>query len=167
MNPSGLAVRPGAPDDEDSVVAANLAMALETEDLVLNAEVLRRGVRRALSAPPDCRYFIAQPAAGGDPVGQLMVTREWSDWRDAWVWWIQSVYVWPAHRGNGVYRRLYAAVLAEAAAAGVPVVRLYVDTRNTSAQATYAALGMDGGHYQVFEATLPSPAAEGTEQTRS
>jgi len=65
MNPSGLAVRPGAPDDEDSVVAANLAMALETEDLVLNAEVLRRGVRPPLTAPPDCRYIIAQSTEGG------------------------------------------------------------------------------------------------------
>lgn len=153
---AGLRVRPGQPSDEDIVVEANLAMALETEGLSLDPATLRRGVRRALSAPPDCHYRLAVLAEGGPPLGQLMVTREWSDWRDAWVWWIQSVYVWPAQRGRGVYRALYAAVLAEAQAAGVPVVRLYVDTRNTSAQATYAALGMDGGHYQVFEAALPS-----------
>ena len=154
-----LRVRPGRPLDEDIVVQGNLAMALETEGLRLDPAVLRRGVRRALSAPPDCRYFMATASEGGAPLGQLMVTREWSDWRDAWVWWIQSVYVWPEHRGQGVYRRLYAEVMTQAAAEGVPVVRLYVDTRNTSAQATYAALGMDGGHYQVFEATLPEPEA--------
>ncbi|MBL8619561.1 MAG: GNAT family N-acetyltransferase [Deltaproteobacteria bacterium] len=154
-------VRTGRPDDQDIVADANLAMAWETEALKLDAPTVRRGVARALSGVDDCFYLIAELAdpAGGPPVfaGQLMLTREWSDWRDAWVWWIQSVYVAPAARRRGVYAALYAEARARAAAAGVAVIRLYVDQRNTSAAATYAALGMDGGHYQVFEAVLAGP----------
>jgi len=80
-----------------------------------------------------------------------MVTQEWSDWRDAWVWWIQSVYVWPKARRQSAYRRLYQHVLAEAEAAGAAGIRLYVDKRNQRAQQTYQNLGMNGDHYQVFE----------------
>lgn len=155
-------VRTGRPDDEGIVAEANLEMAWETEALRLDLDVVRRGVARALSGVEDCFYLIAERAdpAGGPPVfaGQLMLTREWSDWRDAWVWWIQSVYVPPAARRRGVYAALYAEARARAAAAGVAVIRLYVDQRNTTAAATYAALGMDGGHYQVFEAVLAGPA---------
>jgi len=158
-----LRVRRGAPTDVDHVMDANLAMAWETERLRLDAQTLRRGVTRALSGVEDCFYLIAErPHAGGAPAevaGQLMLTREWSDWRDAWVWWIQSVYVWPAARRAGVYRALYAEALDLGAAAGVAALRLYVDQRNHSAAATYAALGMDGGHYQVFEQLLPAPGA--------
>jgi GNAT superfamily N-acetyltransferase len=87
-------------------------------------------------------------------MGQVMVTREWSDWRNRHVWWIQSVYVWPEARKKGVWRALYARVLAEARAAGAGVVRLYVDQRNTDAATVYRKLGMDGGHYQVFEQVI-------------
>jgi ribosomal protein S18 acetylase RimI-like enzyme len=76
---------------------------------------------------------------------------EWSDWRDAEVWWIQSVYVWPAARGRGVYRALAAAAAEEAQAAGAAGLRLYVDVRNTAAQQVYTRLGMIGDHYRVFE----------------
>jgi ribosomal protein S18 acetylase RimI-like enzyme len=93
-------------------------------------------------------------------VGQLLITYEWSDWRDRMVWWIQSVHVVPEARRHGVFRALYAFVRREAEAEGAGGLRLYVATTNTRAQAVYAALGMNGDHYRVFEDMFPpGPAA--------
>ena len=92
----------------------------------------------------------------GAVVGQLMITTEWSDWRNGAVWWIQSVYVWPEARGLGVFRALYEAVCTRAVSAGAAGVRLYVDTQNIRAQAVYTRLGMNGDHYRVFEAMFHS-----------
>lgn len=141
-------IRAATLDDLDTLVAGNLAMALETEALALDPDTLRAGVRAALEGK--ALYRVVEEE--GEVRAQLMLTREWSDWRNREVWWIQSVWVPEAHRGRGLYKALYAAVLAEARAAGVGGLRLYVDERNTRAQAVYAALGMDGEHYRVFEA---------------
>lgn len=128
-------------------------MARETEGIALDLEVLRAGVAAVFEAPARGRYFVAE--TDGRVVGQLMVTYEWSDWRNANVWWIQSVYVWPEHRQAGVYRALYAHVQAEARSAGAAGLRLYVDRRNAAAQTVYARLGMDGDHYLLFEHMFP------------
>lgn len=146
-------VRPATPDDIEQIVAFNAAMALETEGLRLDLARLRSGVRRVFQGDAAAFYRVAE--VEGRVVGQLMVTVEWSDWRDAWVWWIQSVYVAPEARRLGVYRALHGAVVDEARAAGAAGVRLYVDARNTRAMATYAAMGMDGEHYRVFEQMFP------------
>ena len=94
-------------------------------------------------------------------VGQLMITYEWSDWRNAYFWWIQSVYVEPSHRGKGVYRALHDNVLAEARRErSVCGLRLYVERTNTSAQRVYTALGMSPSHYHMYELELserPAP----------
>lgn len=148
-----LVVRPATPDDIEQIVAFNAAMALETEGLRLDLARLRSGVRRVFQGDAAAFYRVAE--VGGRVVGQLMVTVEWSDWRDAWVWWIQSVYVAPEARRVGAYRALHGAVVEEARAAGAAGVRLYVDARNTRAMATYAAMGMDGEHYRVFEQMFP------------
>ncbi|MCB9763398.1 MAG: GNAT family N-acetyltransferase [Alphaproteobacteria bacterium] len=141
-------IRTATLDDLDALVEGNAAMALETEGLTLDPDVLRAGVRAALEG--QARYLVLQ--RDGRVVAQLLQTTEWSDWRCRPVWWIHSVYVWPAYRRQGLFRALYAAVLAEAEAAGVAGVRLYVDERNTPAQAVYRSLGMVGDHYRVFEA---------------
>lgn len=150
-----LTVRPATLADAPMITAFNAAMARETEGLALDLVVLGAGVRRALSGEVGAFYRIAEQ--DGVALGQLMVTTEWSDWRDAWVWWIQSVYVLPEGRRIGVYRALHEAVLAEARAAGAAGLRLYVDRRNSHAMATYAALGMDGEHYRVFEQMFNEP----------
>ncbi len=137
-------------NDLHALVAGNLAMAEETEDVALDVSTLTAGVRTALNSGRTARYFVGE--VDGQVVAQLMITLEWSDWRNAEVWWIQSVYVSPTQRRRGWYRRLYAFVRDEAQRAGAAGLRLYVDRRNTAAQTTYAALGMDGEHYQVFEA---------------
>ena len=144
-----LRIRPAVPSDLDFVVAGYLALAQETENLTLDASVLRDGVRALLEGRAPGAYWIAE--LDGAVVGQTLITYEWSDWRNRMVWWIQSVYVSPGARQHGVFRAVYAHLRREAAAAGAGGLRLYVDTTNVRAQQVYAALGMNGEHYRVFE----------------
>ena len=144
-----LQIRPATAADLDFIVFGNVEMALETENLRLDAAVLREGVLALLEARAPGAYWIAE--LDDVVVGQLLITFEWSDWRNAMVWWIQSVYVSPAARQHGVFRALYAHVRDAARAAGAGGLRLYVDTTNARAQQVYGALGMNGDHYRVFE----------------
>ncbi len=148
-----LRVRAALPSDLDRLVAFNLAMALETEGLRLDPQRLRAGVQRALSDGARGTYRVAE--LSGALVGCLLLTREWSDWRDRWYWWIQSVYVEPPARRLGVYRALHRAVLAEARAEqDVCALRLYVEAENRAAQSTYERLGMERARYLMYEAPL-------------
>lgn len=142
-------VRPATLADLEFLVSGNLEMALETEKLTLDEDVVRAGVRALLEGRQPGRYYVAE--VDGFGAGQLLVTFEWSDWRNKVVWWVQSVYTVPETRKKGVYRALYTHVRNEAKAAGAGGLRLYVDTRNTRAQQVYATLGMNGDHYRVFE----------------
>jgi GNAT superfamily N-acetyltransferase len=149
-----LRVRPAVADDLEFLAQSAEAMAWETEHKRLDPATIRRGVALGLADPARARYFIAE--RDGQPVGTLMLTTEWSDWRAGWWWWIQSVYVPPGHRRGGVLRALYAHVHAEAVATGgVCGLRLYVERDNVTAQKTYAALGMEDAGYRMFEAGLP------------
>lgn len=146
-------VRAATAADAEAIAAFNLAMARETEDKSLDEAALLRGVRRALGDAERGSYRVAE--LEGEVAGCLLVTREWSDWRDAWFWWIQSVYVAASARRRGVYRALHEDVLAGARAAGdVCGVRLYVETENRAAQATYESLGMRRAHYHMYELAL-------------
>lgn len=143
-------IRRAAAADAEVIAANNRAMALETEGKALDPVVSQRGVAAALADPRKGFYLLAERA--GRVVGQLMVTYEWSDWRDGTFWWIQSVYVAPEARRSGVYRVLYDHLLAVArGSAGVCGIRLYVESANARAQETYAALGMQRAHYEIFE----------------
>ena len=146
---SSVLVRPATAADLDFIVEGNLAMALETEKLALDQAVLREGVRTLLEQRAPGAYWVAE--RHGAVVGQLMITYEWSDWRNRLVWWIQSVYVTPEARQHGVFRALYAHVRQAAETAGAGGLRLYVDNTNGKAKQVYAALGMNGDHYSVFE----------------
>jgi GNAT superfamily N-acetyltransferase len=140
--------------DLDVLVAFGAELALETENLTLDPLVHREGVRLVLGDPNRGRYWIAEDA--GQAIGTLMVTREWSDWRSGWMWWIQSVFVQESARGQGVYRALYASIVEQARSAGdVFGIRLYVDQDNQPAQAVYAALGMSQSHYHMYEVEFP------------
>jgi ribosomal protein S18 acetylase RimI-like enzyme len=126
---------------------------LSTEGRSLDREVLGRGVERALGDPSRGSYYVAE--LGDRVAGCLLVTREWSDWRDGWFWWIQSVYVHPDFRGRGVYSSLHEEVRAAARGAGDVVgLRLYVERHNERAQRTYRRLGMRDAGYLVFEEPL-------------
>ncbi len=152
-----LRIRGGQPADAAALAAFNVAMALETEDKRLDLGTVSRGVAGVLGDPARGRYFVAEDAPGSPAeapaiVGALYITREWSDWRDAWFWWIQSVYVPPERRRQGVYRALYAEVEALARDAGdVCGLRLYVEGENHPARATYEQLGMAHAGYAMYE----------------
>ncbi len=138
--------------DAPSIVEFNRRLALETEGKVLDAAVLLSGVSRALADPDRLRYWVAELGSSGTVVGQAAISREWTDWRDGWLWWLQSVYVAQPYRGCGVFRALYQHIQDEAR--GNPDViglRLYVEDSNQPAQRTYQALGMKPGGYSVFE----------------
>ena len=112
-------------------------------------QVVTRGVKAVFDDVSRGRYFVADVA--GRVVASLLITYEWSDWRDGNVWWIQSVYVDSLHRGGGVYRGMYEQVKAIAERENARGIRLYVDRRNTRAQEVYRRCGMNGEHYLVFE----------------
>lgn len=131
-----------------------VAMAWETEKKALDPDTVRRGIRAVFEQPGRGRYFIAE--RNGEAAGTLMLTYEWSDWRDGEWWWIQSVYVAPAHRRQGVYAALYAHVKALAESSPqVCGLRLYVEHHNANAQRTYESLGMADAGYRMYEAALP------------
>ena len=150
-----LHVRPAAPADLEVIVTGNLKLAEESEGLRLDPSTLGPGVRALLEGRAPGRYWVAE--LEGRVVGQFLITFEWSDWRNLMVWWIQSVYVAPEARRQGVFRVLYATARREAQAAGAGGLRLYVDTSNTRAQQVYTALGMKGEHYRVFEDMFVEP----------
>jgi ribosomal protein S18 acetylase RimI-like enzyme len=154
-----LHVRPATHADVDAIVAGNMKLAEESENVQLDAGTLRHGIGALLDGRAPGRYWMAE--LDGRVVGQLLITHEWSDWRNCMVWWVQSVYVAPDARQRGVLKALYAHVRGEAQAAGVGGLRLYVDNTNTRAQAVYAALGMKGDHYRVFEDMFSEPARIG------
>ena len=137
------------PADAATIAKFNSAIARETEDKRLDADVVGPGVATLLADPSKGRYWVAE--SGGQIVGQLMVTYEWSDWRNGVFWWVQSVYVRADHRRQGIYRRLYQHVKQLAASHDVCGFRLYVERDNAVAQQTYAAMGMHETVYKMFE----------------
>ncbi len=140
--------------DHRAIVEFNRAMALETESKVLIESVISAGVASLLDHPQRGFYLVAQQ--DNTTVGSLLVTYEWSDWRCGLFWWIQSVYVLPQHRGQGVYRTLYNDVRRRAAEdPAVCGFRLYVENDNTRAQQIYQSLGMTQTHYQMYEELKP------------
>ena len=141
--------RAAKPNDAEAIIDFQLAMALETEEVSLDRVIVTRGVNAVFRNPSHGRYFVAE--AGGRVAASLLITYEWSDWRDGLVWWIQSVYVVPELRGQRVYAGLYDHVKSIAMSENVRGIRLYVDKRNTRAQEVYTRLGMNGQHYLVFE----------------
>jgi ribosomal protein S18 acetylase RimI-like enzyme len=149
-----LSFRRGETRDADTIAAFNAAMALETEGKELIPEVIGAGVRRLIGTPSLGFYVVAEHQ--GEVVACLMITNEWSDWRNGLFWWIQSVYVKQEFRRQGVYRRLYEHVRALAQAdASVCGFRLYVEKENDAAHATYAALGMKETDYLIYEELRP------------
>ena len=147
---SEITIRTATSADVETVAANNAAIALETEDRPLDPETLRTGVGRVLSDPTRGVYYLAK--IGGRVVGQLLITREWSDWRDGWFWWIQSVFVAPEARRTGVYRALHEHVVAEARRAGnVCGIRLYTEQSNTRAQRVYEQMAMQRSAYVMYE----------------
>src|SRR5437879_360330 len=150
---TAIRVRPARSQDREILVEFNAAMARETEDKALDPAVLAAGVDAVLAEPQRGFYLVAE--CDGAIAGCLMITFEWSDWRNGDWWWLQSVYIALPFRRRGVFRALYAEVERLAAVAPRVVgVRLYVERDNVRAQQTYASLGMYETHYRMFEKAL-------------
>ncbi|MCF1428535.1 MAG: GNAT family N-acetyltransferase [Shewanella sp.] len=145
-----MKIRQAHPEDYPSLVDFNQAMAMETEGLTLDRDTLTQGVTTLLNYPEKGFYLVAE--LDGELVGSLMVTFEWSDWRAKDYYWIQSVYIKPEFRRQGIYRRLYDEVKNIAKDnGGAASFRLYVEQDNTRAQQTYSALGMRQCQYLMYE----------------
>ena len=145
-----LIYRPAVLADAEVLADFNARLALETEDKPLDLETVRKGVLRGLQLAPEVRYFVAE--CGGLVVGQLMLTREWSDWRNGWMIWLQSVYVRADFRGRGVFRALLNASLQSVDESDSPAcVRLYVEHHNEAAKSCYRSLGFVDTGYLVME----------------
>lgn len=142
-------VRPARPEDADTLVDFNAGIAQETEHLTLDRATLSAGVRAALADPLKARYFVGE--VDGRVAGMLMLTLEWSDWRNGEIWWIQSVYVHPDFRRLGVFKAIYRHVEALARQHNAVGLRLYVVHENKAAQETYRQLGMEVSEYLVME----------------
>jgi ribosomal protein S18 acetylase RimI-like enzyme len=140
-------------EDAASLIEFNQAMALETEGKKLDAGILKSGVEEVFH--DDKKGFYVVAGEEEKIIGGLMITYEWSDWRNAWFWWIQSVYILPEARGRQIYSRLYEFVKAKAAEEeNVCGFRLYVETENEHAQRVYEKVGMERSHYLMFEEDL-------------
>jgi GNAT superfamily N-acetyltransferase len=136
--------------DLNTLVEFQLKMAMETEELQLDREILSKGVKAVYEDPTKARYFVAR--IDERVVGMLMITLEWSDWRNGWVWWIQSVYVEQEFRKDGVFRSLYSYIRNVVENSdSIKGLRLYVDKRNIKAQKVYDAIGMTREHYTTYE----------------
>ncbi len=145
-----ITIRKATVEDRDIIVDNNMAMALETENKTLDQDIVRQGVTTVLSDSNKGMYYLAE--IDGEIAGQLMITKEWSDWRNQEFWWIQSVYVPPKFRRKGVYSTLHRQVREWAEKSdSVCGLRLYVDRNNVAAQHTYESLGMTHAHYELYE----------------
>lgn len=143
-------IRPAIKEDSKHIISFQQKMAMETENIQLDALVLTEGVRRLFDDATKGKYYVAEE--NGDVIGCLMTTYEWSDWRCGSVLWIQSVYIMPSHRNKGVYKKMYEHI-QDMVRSGSDYrgIRLYVDKTNSPAKRVYEKLGMNGEHYQVYE----------------
>ena len=144
-----IIIRKAIPGDARSIIDFQQKMAWETEKITLAAETVTKGVNAVFADPAKGEYYVAE--ADGKVVASLLITYEWSDWRNRNVWWFQSVYVVPEFRRQGTFRKMYTFIRNKAEEQGVAGLRLYVETGNKRAKQTYEALGMTSEHYSFYE----------------
>jgi GNAT superfamily N-acetyltransferase len=156
-----MIIRTASASDVSAVAEFNRRLALESERSQLDSDVVTAGVTALVADPAKGTYFLAEHE--GQVVGQLMITFEWSDWRNGNIWWIQSVYVQPEFRGQGVFRKLLDHLLQLARSRPeVVALRLYMHADNARARRAYEKAGLHRTHYEVFEMALtPSPLPPG------
>jgi len=149
-----IRVRPAGLEDVERIARFSVAMAQETEGRRLDVDRVRCGTLALLKTPSYGSFLVAEPAntALSGIVAQLMITYEWSDWRNGVFWWIQSVYVDPAWRRQGVFRRMHDEVASRAKAdPKVCGIRLYVEQDNRTAATVYRRVGLTRSAYRVYE----------------
>ncbi len=147
-----MKLRLATPSDINILATNNNLMAQETEGKELDMLVVTKAVKAVFDTPEKGFYLVAE--IDREVAASLMVTYEWSDWRNCNIWWIQSVYVSAPHRRKGLYKALYERVKERAKIEGVKIIRLYVEKENTIAQATYKNLGMQHSYYHLYEVDI-------------
>jgi GNAT superfamily N-acetyltransferase len=144
-----IIIRKANQSDAPSIADFQLKMAWETEHMTLDSAIVIKGVKAVFEDPSRGQYYVAE--ATGRVIASLLITFEWSDWRNCNVWWFQSVYVVPELRRQGIFRSMYAHIRDIAEKQGIAGLRLYVETKNERARKTYEALGMSSEHYSFYE----------------
>jgi GNAT superfamily N-acetyltransferase len=144
-----ITVRKATLKDAPAIINFQLKMAWETEELALDTETVTKGVNAVFEDLSHGQYYVAED--DGKVVASLLITYEWSDWRNCNVWWFQSVYVVPEYRRQGIFRKMYNHIRQLSEELDIAGLRLYVETRNMLAQKTYEALGMSSEHYAFYE----------------
>ncbi len=142
-------IRKATSEDAAVIIDFQQKMAWETEQLILPPEIISAGVMAVFTDPGRGQYWVAETS--GKVVASLLITYEWSDWRNSNIWWFQSVYVLNEFRRRGIFRSMYGYIKEEAEKAGIPGLRLYVEINNSNAQMTYEDLGMMSHHYKLYE----------------
>lgn len=144
-----ILIRKATLADAPLIIDFQLKMAMETEEIKLAPETVTMGVNGIFQNQERGQYYVADE--NGKAVASLLITYEWSDWRNCNVWWFQSVYVIPEYRRKGIFRKMYNHIKRLAEKQDIAGLRLYVETKNATAQKTYEALGMSSGHYSFYE----------------
>jgi GNAT superfamily N-acetyltransferase len=144
-----VTIRKATPSDSSVIIDFQQKMAWETEQMLLIPEIISKGVNAVFADPNRGQYWVALD--NNQLVASLLITYEWSDWRNTNVWWFQSVYVLPEYRRKGIFSSMYRHIKDEADKESVAGLRLYVETNNSKAQFTYEALGMESLHYKMYE----------------
>jgi GNAT superfamily N-acetyltransferase len=144
-----ISIRHATPSDAPVIIDFQQKMAWETEQLILQNDIVTKGVNAVFENSIRGQYWVAED--NGKVIASLLITYEWSDWRNTNVWWFQSVYVLADWRRKGIFRSMYSHIKSEADSLGVAGLRLYVETKNDRAQKTYEALGMQSEHYTMYE----------------
>jgi GNAT superfamily N-acetyltransferase len=144
-----ISIRKAKPTDADTIIDFQQKMAWETEEMTLVPGIISKGVKGVFEDPSRGQYYVAE--SSGTIVASLLITCEWSDWRNTNVWWFQSVYVLPEFRRTGIFRKMYTYIKEEAEKQNIAGLRLYVETKNLRAKKTYEALGMSSEHYTMYE----------------
>lgn len=144
-----MIIRKATPEDAAVIIDFQQKMAWETEQMTLIPDIIFKGVNAVFTDSARGQYWVAEDK--GNIVASLLITYEWSDWRNNSVWWIQSVYVLPEFRRTGIFRSMYQYIKNEADENNIAGLRLYVEMNNSKAQNTYEALGMKSQHYKMFE----------------
>ncbi len=144
-----ITIRKAVPEDADTITDFQKKMAMETEGIALSHETVTGGVKAVFTDASRGQYWVT--IAEEEIIASLLITPEWSDWRDSYVWWFQSVYVLPRYRREGVFKSMYSHVRKEAEKQGIAGPRLYVEKHNSVARLTYEALGMNSEHYAMYE----------------
>lgn len=144
-----ITIRQAIPVDAGTIIDFQIKMAWETEKMSLVPSTVTKGVNAVFSDSSKGRYYVAE--SDGSVIASLLITYEWSDWRNSGVWWFQSVYVVPHFRRQGIFSKMYNHIRKLAEEQGIAGLRLYVESGNKRAMQTYEALGMSSEHYSFYE----------------